>query len=143
LKSKLFILQGDLYIILKVFQNISPKNTLYLKYLTVRCSSPNYRSYSDTAPRSIISSCMPRYRFIVVLFCTEKWHWPSIRVFSKQTNKKFRFEPKQTISVNFRFVLRNLKKICFGLFRYFEPVSKKPKQIDLFRNKQKETKNAT
>ncbi len=31
------------------------------------------------------------------------------------------------------------KRKKFGLFRYFEPISKQPKQTDLFRNKPKQT----
>ncbi len=54
-----------------------------------------------------------------------------------ETNKnKFRFEPKQ-----------DLFRVCFGLFcetkkknfGCFEPISKQPKQTDLFRNKPKRT----
>jgi hypothetical protein len=69
------------------------------------------------------------------------------RVSSKQTNFFSRFEPKQTethsVSVVFRFVSRNQQiifSVCFGLFRCFEPVSKQPKQKDLFRNKPKKLK---
>ncbi len=52
-------------------------------------------------------------------------------------NKIFWFEPKQTetrsVSRLFRFVSWNQKK-NFGLFRCFEPLSKQPKQTELFRN---------
>ncbi len=54
----------------------------------------------------------------------------------------FRFAPKQTgtqsVSVVFRFVLRN-QKMFSGLFRCFRPVSKQPKQTELFRNKPKKS----
>ncbi len=52
----------------------------------------------------------------------------------------FRFKPKQTetrsVSGLFRFVSWNQKIIifvCFGLFRCFKPISKQPKQTELFR----------
>jgi hypothetical protein len=36
-------------------------------------------------------------------------------------------------------LFRETKKKNFALFRCFEPISKQPKQIDLFRNKPKQT----
>jgi hypothetical protein len=36
-------------------------------------------------------------------------------------------------------LFRETKKKKFGLFRCFEPISKQPKQTDLFRNKPKQT----
>jgi hypothetical protein len=64
------------------------------------------------------------------------------RVSSKQTNKSFRFEPKQTETFGSLFSVCFAKPITiiFGLFRCFGPVSKQPKQTDLFRNKQKKNK---
>ena len=56
---------------------------------------------------------------------------PPSRVSSKQTKIIFgsnRNKPKQ-----------DLFRVCFGLFRCFEPISKQPKQTDLFRNKPKQT----
>jgi hypothetical protein len=65
-------------------------------------------------------------------------------VFSKQNNKKFRFEPKQTE--------QDLFWVCFGLFCEtknknlqfvsvcFEPISRQLKQTELFRNKPKQPK---
>ncbi len=62
------------------------------------------------------------------------------RLSSKHINF-FRFEPKQTetpsVLVVFCFVSRNQKTFFFGLFRCFGPVSKQPKQTELYRNKPK------
>jgi hypothetical protein len=65
----------------------------------------------------------------------------------RNKTKIFRFEPKhsetKSVLVDFRFVSRNKKflfrfvSVCFGSFRYFKPVLKQPKHIDLFRNKPK------
>ncbi len=57
--------------------------------------------------------------------------------------KKFRFEPKQTetrsVSRNVSVCFVKPKKIFFGLFRCFEPISKQPKQTELFRNEPKQS----
>ncbi len=75
----------------------------------------------------------------------EQWSTKSAcRVSSKQTNKKFRFEPKQTetrsVSVVFRVCFVKPKTNNFGLFRCFKPISKQQKQTELFRNKLKQPK---
>ncbi len=61
---------------------------------------------------------------------------------SSKWKKKFRFEPKQTetrsVSRLFRFVSWN-QKFFFGLFWCFEPISKQPKQTELFRNEPKQS----
>jgi hypothetical protein len=61
------------------------------------------------------------------------------RVFSKQTKINFcsnRNKPKQDL---FRVCFVKPKIKNFGLFRCFEPISKQPKQTELFRNKPKQT----
>ncbi len=67
----------------------------------------------------------------------ENYNWGVI-----ETNKqKFRFEPKQTktrsVSVVFRFVSWN-QKLKFQFVVCFEPLSKQPKQTELFWNKKKQ-----
>jgi hypothetical protein len=62
-------------------------------------------------------------------------------VSSKQTNIKFLFEPKQPKTRSVSRLFRETKnKKKFGLFLCFEPISKQPKQTDLFRNKPKQIK---
>ncbi len=57
-----------------------------------------------------------------------------------ETNKnKFRFEPKQTETRSVSRLFRKTKKKNFDLFRCLEPISKQPKQTDLFPNKPKQT----
>jgi hypothetical protein len=53
------------------------------------------------------------------------------RVSSKQSNFFFRFEPKQTETQSVSVCFAKPKKKFFGLFRYFGPVSKQPKQTEL------------
>jgi hypothetical protein len=63
-------------------------------------------------------------------------------VSSKQTKIIFgpnRNKPKQDLFRVCFGLFRETKKKNFGLFRCFEPISKQPKQTDLFRNKPKQT----
>jgi hypothetical protein len=63
-------------------------------------------------------------------------------VSSKQTKIIFgsnRNKPKQDLFRVCFGLFRETKKKNFGLFRCFEPISKQPKQTDLFRNKTKQT----
>ncbi len=60
----------------------------------------------------------------------------------RNKQKNFRSEPKQT-ETRFLFGCVSVcflkpKTKSFGLFRCFEPISKQPKQTELFRNKPKQ-----
>ncbi len=61
----------------------------------------------------------------------------AIRVSSKQTKINFgsnRNKPKQDLFRVCFGLFRETKRKYFGLFRFFEPLSKQPKQTDLFHN---------
>ena len=72
---------------------------------------------------------------------------PASRVSSKQTKIYFgsnRNKPKQDLfRVCFGLFCETKNKkisVCFGLFQCFKPISKQPKQTELFRYKPKQTK---
>ncbi len=63
------------------------------------------------------------------------------RVSSKQTNKNLdsnRNKPKQDLFRLCFGLFREIKNQNFGLFQCFEPISKQPKQTELFQNKPKQ-----
>jgi hypothetical protein len=74
------------------------------------------------------------------LYSQLRHSFPYTRVSSKQTKIIFgsnRNKPKQDL---FRVCfVKPTKTKSFGLFRCFEPLSKQPKQTELFRNKPKQT----
>jgi hypothetical protein len=73
------------------------------------------------------------------IFIEIYWSVVEARVSSKQTKINFcsnRNTPKQDL---FRVCFVKPKIKNFGLFRCFEPISKQPKQTELFGNKPKQT----
>jgi hypothetical protein len=82
-------------------------------------------------PKFLLLPCSP-----IPEFC------PVPRVTSKQTKIIFGSNRNKLKQDLFRVcfgLFRETKKKNFGLFRCFEPISKQPKQTDLFRNKPKQT----
>ncbi len=51
----------------------------------------------------------------------------------------YRNKPKQDLFRVCFGLFRETKKNIFGLFRCFEPISKQPKQTELFRNESKQS----
>ncbi len=71
------------------------------------------------------------------------WNWAiSYRVSSKWKKNNFGSNRNKQNKICFAFVsvcFVKPKKIFFGLFRCFEPISKQPKQTELFRNEPKQS----
>jgi hypothetical protein len=127
--------------------------TLYSSRLSIRTSPKSDPSVSMRPAGSDLSVRIPLgyLRYLVTMWCLPTYLFllwfpfkeNESRVSSKQTKKNFgsnRNKPKHN---HFRFVSRNQKlffSVCFGSFRCFGPVSKQPKQTDLFRYKPKKSK---
>jgi len=80
--------------------------------------------------------------FVTYINVEQKFFNRRIRVSSKQTKINFgsnQNKPKQDLFRVCFGLFRETKRKNFGLFRCFEPISKQPKQTELFRNKPKQT----
>jgi hypothetical protein len=116
-----------------IWLNLTQFDLIWLKSLTLLWSNANFKKFqrshwhrcdmhsavndSTVITKSIFSANTIPWtaESLTPLWCAQRSHWLRCRVSSKQTNKKFRFEPKQTetqsVSVDFWFVSRNQKFI--------------------------------